>query len=261
MTRTKSRDGTAESESTTVRSIFVDVYRSVNNQLRYFLVCPTSTATVGAAMVAASTGWDWTIWVLLVAMWAIGHAGMNAVDLSMGDLNLEVDARVERAVGVALVGIGAAIGVVLSWMTIWLALAPIAAVVFLGFSYTREWFGGKLHDRDQVTGVANLSTTMGLIPVLTGYLFMGQQVSLGAVFVGAGLSFHMGAMHVLEDDSRSLKYERLDIVHDRDPDESFERLQSLVLLEHRMHLVGFTATAVGFLLEFGVGDLAVEVPF
>jgi len=240
------------SNSQSSGSLLGDVYRSVNNQYWYFTLAPISTSTFGAAVASASGGWDWQIWGLMVLFWYVIHSGMNALDLSAEDVNLDVDATVQRTVGVGLVGLGGAIGVGLSLLTTRLFLVLLVVMVFLGFSYTREWFDGRLHHREYATGVATLATTMGLIPVATGSLLMAQRLTPGVVVAGVGLSLHMAAMHILEDDTRSLKYERLGIAHDRDPDESFERLRSRVLLEHRLHLYGYLCTATGLVVEFAL---------
>lgn len=233
-----------------VYSIADDLYRSVNNQYRYFTIGPTSSATIGAAIAAVSAGWDWTIWGLMVALFWIGDSGINSLDLSAEDINLQVNARVQRVASYAMVAVAVALGVALAWMTTWLFLVLVALMAFLGVAYARELFDGLLHDRDYPTGVANLSVTLGLLPMVSGYLLMAGTVSLGVVLVGIGRSLHNGALHVLEDDTRTLKYERLGIEHDRDPDESFERLQRRVLLEHRLHLYAYGFTAAGLLVEF-----------
>jgi hypothetical protein len=168
----------------TSQSVLWDVYRSVNNQYWYFTFAPMSTSTFGATLAAASGGWNWTVWGLMVLFWYVIHSGMNAIYLSAEDVNIAADSTVQRTVGVSLVGIGVGMGVTLASMTTWLFLILLVLMTFLGFAYTREWFDGLFHHRDRATGVATLPTTMRLIPVMPGYLLLSGTVSLGAILAG-----------------------------------------------------------------------------
>lgn len=239
------------SESTLRHSVL----RSLVTPYWPFNVLEMAYVTVGMTLAAADHAWTWELWAWAMVFIWLGSAGSNNMDLSDEELTLDIDSRVQTVVGNAMLLASVAVGAWLAVRTTWWFLVLVVAALLSSLAYTREWADGRFHDRKYATGLANLAFTAAWIPVVGGYLLVAQRVDvdlLGAGLVAFGLMVVVMAVDGVEDDLKSHKYETFDIVHDRDVEPNYERLERRAARQQPMNMLAICAVAVGLAVLFVV---------
>lgn len=254
---TKESDGATLQADTGPREsrygIGYNVARSVFNHYWVFSFIPLTTSTLGMGLAAFSNPWRWDLWAVMMVFFWIVDQGMKTLDISEEDLAVEMDARIQRAVGFLMVGTGAAIGITLAWMSTWAFLAVLLPGFFLGLAYNLEWFGGRLHDKEFLTGWGNLGLVLGWLTTMTGYLLLAEQVTLGVVVFAVGPTLWLGTVIWTEADLKELIYEDAGFEYTRETELRPERLQERVHTSNLLTIVAFGAMAAGVVVESLVG--------
>lgn len=239
---------TAESD----RGLWYHVRWSVVNQYWRFSLLPVAAVTLGMAVAKASHGlaWDWVRWGLAAASFLVADLGMKSLDLSAPDVNIAVDARVQSVVGAAMIGVGVLLGVVIAEWTTRLYYVVVVLGVFLGLAYSLEWFDGRLHDREYVTGWGNLGFVLGWLSTVAGYMALSGTVSPGIALFGLGPLVSFGTMAWVTQDMKDAVYEGVGIEHDRELEHDYDRLKRRELQGQWYRVLGFVAMAAGLVVEF-----------
>jgi hypothetical protein len=226
--------------------------RSFLTQYWPFTAYVLSYTTVGMALGAVTGVWDWTVVGLtLAAMW-FGLEGLHAIDLAEPTIATRIDSDVQLAAGALGLGIGAALGAAVAWMTSWWFLAFVAVELFLGLAYNMEWFNGLLHDFDTPSGIANFGFSWGAVPFLVGYFVTGGGLTLGAVVVAAGVMFDAMKLIALFEVSKPEPYDDLSIEHNRDIEQDTTLMNEVTHRGNKMSMVAWALMAVGLVLMFVV---------
>lgn len=238
-------------ESRGVRTWAYSAYRSVLTPYWHFTVFPMAYATVGAAVgQLTGTNWDWTLWGATLAVIFFGYEGINALDLADETIAVDMDSRVQSVLGVAQLLLSVALAAYVAAQTTWLFLGLLVVDIVFGVFYTLEWFGGRLHDRDYVTGWGNLGFCVGWIPTLLGYVLFTGRVSPGMALFAVGPLLHIGTLAWIEQDMKETHYDVLGIEHRRtDLESDTQRLKDRLVKLQMIHVLAFVAMAVGLLVE------------
>lgn len=230
-------------------TVLYSIYKSVINQYITYTLYPMAAMTLGLVVASLHNSWDWTIWMVAMAhMWFFDE-GMKSVDLSAGDINLDVNSSIQFAVGVLMIVTGFSLAVVLaSWTTFWY-VPFVLFLTALGFAYNLELFGGILHDRQYVTGWGNLAFCLGWAPAICGYVLLAEGVSVGIVVFAIGPMLVKGTMGWIEEDMKDTLYEIKDIEHDRPTPTDVDRMKRRSLYSQVLNIASFVAMAIGLMIE------------
>lgn len=184
-----------------------------------------------------------------VAIW-FGLEGLHAIDLADEGVATRMDNRVANVLGYSQVIAGSAIGVWLASQTTWWFLALVGAGALLGLAYNEEWFGGWLHDRDKITGLANFGVSWGAVPFYAGFAVVNQSVTLGAVVVAAGVGVDAMRLNYLEGHGRIARYETVDIEHSRGHKSTGDEAREACHTANLYNLVAWVGIGLGTAVMF-----------
>lgn len=207
---------TATGERIEQKGFKASLVRSLLTQYWMFTVYVLMYAVVGMGLASLVSGFDpVTAVVLLVALW-FGLEGLHAIDLADEGVTVDLDANVQTVVGYVQVVFGSLLGVVVALRTsyVFLLLVPVAAIS--GLAYNEEWFDGKFHDRDQLTGLANFGLSWGFIPALAGWVALTGTYALPGVLLAVGAGLDAARLNYLVGPSKMERYRDLGIRTTRD---------------------------------------------
>ncbi|MFC7080665.1 hypothetical protein [Halorussus caseinilyticus] len=218
-----------------------------------FNILEVSYMSMGMVLAAVNHDWSWQLWAIAMPfMWFAGE-GANNLDLADEGMTVDIDSRVQYAVGYLMLGAAVVLGGVLSWMTSWWFFSFVVLGAFGAVAYNLELFDGRLHDREYVTGVGNLGFTAAWIPTVSGYFLLSPEFDvqlLGVSIFSFGLMLILMAIDYVTEDLKEQKYEAFDIEYTRDVDAKLERLQRRAAKQHPMHNYALLIMAVGLALMF-----------
>lgn len=240
-----------EGESSVVqKNVWQSIFRSVFNQYWKYSFLPVSSATIGTAIASVNHSWDFQVWGLTVLVLWILDQGMKSLDLSEEDINLVIDSRVQMITGWIMIGAGIVLAIVLSMLTTLWLLCIIAACIILGLAYNLEWFDGRLHDREYLTGWGNLGFILGWLSTVLGYVALAESISVGIAVFAVGPMLSIGAIAWVEQDLKPEIYDAVGIEYTRAVDRNMARLRRRVLHSQLLRVAGFVAMAAGLVIEF-----------
>lgn len=199
---------------------------------------------------------------LFAAIW-FGLEGLHAIDLADEGVAVRLHNPTAAYIGYGQVALGGALGVWLASQTTWRFLVLVAAGTLFGLAYNEEWFGGYLHDRDKITGLANFGLSWGAVPYLAGVSvvypgFLGWSgaaspaQSLGLLLVGAAIAIDAVRLNYLEGHGAIPRYEDVGIEHDRDHKSSCAQARSACHQANVMMIPSWVLLAVAGHLIFVV---------
>lgn len=227
------------------------LFRSVINQYVLYTFYPMAAMTLGLIIASLEVGWDWTIWGIAMAHMWFYDEGMKSVDLSADDINLDVNSNIQFTIGMGMILTGYGLGFVLARMTtIWYAVV-LVFLTLLGLAYNLEWFDGRLHDRQYVTGWGNLAFCLGWAPTVCGYILLAETVSLGIVLFAVGPLLIKGTMGWIEEDMKDALYDLKDIKHERPTPTDVDRIKRRTLTSQLLRILAFVMMATGLMVELG----------
>lgn len=231
------------------RGVGYTFVRSVFNHYWIFSLLSLGAGTTGMAIAAFDHPWRWELWAAMAAfLWTMDQ-GMKTLDLSVDELAVNLDARVQRAVGFGMVGVGVLLGVLLAAMSTWWFLVVLVAGALLGLAYNLEWFGGRLHDKKYHTGWGNLGFVLGWLTTFTGYFLLAEEFSLGIAIFSLGPMIGIGTMIYVEKDIKREIYETAGFVYTRTVEADPDRLRRRTYRSHRMRIVSYVAMGLGLAVE------------
>lgn len=231
------------------RGLAYSIYRSLLNQYARYTLFTMSACTAGMGIASIHYGWNWQVWGLAVLQFFLIDEGMKSLDLSAPDINLEIRADVQYAVGSLLVLAGTGVSLVLAAMTTPWYAAWIGLLIFLGLAYNLEWFDGYFHDRQYVTGIGNLAFILGMGCTVSGYILLAGQISPGIVLFGVGPTVAIGTFNWEEEDMKDKLYEHHDMKHTRETPTDLDRIKCRHLKGHTYTVYAMAAMAAGLVVE------------
>lgn len=190
--------------------------RSLLTQYWIFTVYVLMYAVVGLGMASLVAGFEpVTSLLLLVALW-FGLEGLHAIDLADEGVTVDLDANVQTVVGYVQVAFGCLFGALVALRTsyVFLFLVPIAALS--GLAYNEEWFDGKFHDRDELTGLANFGLSWGFIPALAGWVALTGSYALPGLLLAVAAGLDAATLNYLVGPSKMERYRDCGIRTTRD---------------------------------------------
>lgn len=218
-----------------------------------FNVLEVSYMSVGMILAAVNHDWSWQLWAIAMPfMWLAGE-GANNLDLADEGLTIDIDSRVQYAVGYLMLGTAVVIGGVLAAMTSWWFFSFVVLGAVGAVAYNLELLDGRLHDREYVTGVGNLGFTAAWVPTVSGYFLLAPEFDLqllGVSIFSFGLMLILMAVDYVTEDLKEYKYEAFDIEYTRDVDAKLDRLQRRAAKQHPLHNYALVLMAVGLGLMF-----------
>ena len=224
-------------------------FRSVFNHYWIFSLLSLGAGTTGMAIAAFEHPWRWDLWLVMLAFLWVMDQGMKTLDLSVDELAIDLDSRIQRAVGFAMVAIGILLGVLLARMSTWWFMAILGTGAFLGLAYNLEWFDGRLHDKKYHTGWGNLGFVLGWLTTFTGYFLLAEQFSLGIAIFSIGPMIGIGTMIYVEKDIKREIYDTAGFYYTREVEADAERLRRRTHRSHQMRIVSYVAMGVGLMVE------------
>lgn len=183
------------------------------------------------------------------AIW-FGLEGLHAIDLADDGVAVRLNNVVANRLGYAQVIAGSALGVWLAYETTWWYIALVAGGAVLGLAYNEEWFGGYLHDRGKVTGLANFGVSWGAVPFLAGYFLMHPVINLGALVVAAGVAVDAIRLNYLEGHGALPRYEDVGIEHDRQHKSTAEEARAACHTANVINIGAWVLVGAGTALMF-----------
>ena len=226
------------------------VYRSVLTQYWPMTVYVLAYTVVGMALGAYIGSFDVVVAALLLAALWLGLEGLHAIDLAEDNIATRVDSQIGEYLGWGQVALGGVIGIGIAYLTSWLFLIFVAAEIFLGLAYNKEWFNGILHDWDTKTGLTNFSLAWGGIPALTGFFVVTGTVTIGMTLVAIGIMFDAARLLSLFEASKPAPYDDRSIEHDREFDRSPEWLTEQMHSRNMLNLTAWVFVAAGLSVMF-----------
>lgn len=220
-----------------------------------FNVLEVAYISIGMALAlpVTASNLDWTIWAIAVAYIWLGSAGANNLDLAGDGLSIDMNTRVQVTVGYTMLAVAVALGIVLSIMTSWIFIITTFLSCLGALMYNLEWFDGLFHDRIYPTGIGNLGFTAAFMPIISGYILISPNINLdflGISSVAFGLTLVLIAIHYIEEDLKKHKYESFGIIHDRDIEPDFDRLQRRAAKQQIMNIFGISMVGLGCILLY-----------
>lgn len=205
----------AKTPSAWGRGTAYTVARSVVTPYWPYTAYVMAYAAFGMGLAAVYGSFDAIIFAAaMVAIW-FGLEGLHALDLADEGVATQMNNTVAYTAGALEVAIGVAVSAYIVWQTtIWFLPLVVVGTV-LGLAYNLEWFGGLLHDRDRLTGLANFGVSWGGIPFLGGYIIVHHHPPAGAVLVALGVCLDAIRLNYLEGHGRLSRYDLMGIEHDR----------------------------------------------
>jgi len=192
------------------------VLRSLVTPYVPFTVYVVAYTLFGAALGA----WTGTLNIInglgvAAAIW-FGLEGLHAIDLADEGVATRLNNSIANILGYVQVGLGSLLGVWLASRTTWWFLGLVAAGAFLGLAYNEEWFGGLLHDRDKLTGLANFGVSWGTVTFLAGYFVMYTALRPALALFALAVTIGAIRLNYLEGHGAIYRYEDVGIEHTRE---------------------------------------------
>jgi len=239
------------------------VSRSLVTPYVPYTVYVVAYAIFGAALGAATGTFKPILAVGVAAALWFGLEGLHAIDLADEGVAVRLDNDIANLLGYLQVVAGSAIGVWLAYVTSWAFLVLVGAGAFLGLAYNEEWFGGYLHDRDKVTGLANFGVSWGAVPFLAGVAVMypgflswggsaGVANTAGLLAIALGVGLDAVRLNYLEGHGAIPRYDDVGIDHDREHKSTAGEARAACHKANVMQIPVWVLLALGAVLMFAV---------